>query len=754
MKFYTNTDWKKISESLKGCWVQSSKKRDKKAFFCNTAMGFDIETSSFKVLVQDKKGTDIIVKRACMYLWQFGLCGGVYYGRTYDDLYAFLDSLKKTLKLSAKRKVIVYVHNLAFDFQFIRSHFHVSEVFAREERKVMYAEIDGCIVFKCSYVLTNKSLDLLSEETETKKLVGELDYDLLRTPLTVLTKKEIMYAENDIKILLEYISKQIEKEKSIVNIPLTATGYIRRYYLNKLQNGNFKKYKYKYNPVIQLDYKTFKALEKAFAGGYTHANYINVGILQELIKSIDFTSSYPFVIISCKFPIKKFQHIKIQKKSQFEKYVQERPCVFEIIFEKIEAKTSITTISKSKCSFLKKDEESNETYETEAVTDNGRLVYGEYVSLWITDVDFEVIKKFYNISDYVITEFYCSEYGYLPKELIECTLKLYQDKTALKGVDGREEEYQLLKSLLNSMYGMCVTNPLAYDIEYDDNKGWSTLDKISEEEAAEKLKKSVESYSSVLSFAWGVWITAHARKNLLEMVKIIGEDVIYCDTDSIKYKNYEKYENIISEYNNELFQRAVEVCNFYKIDSKMLSPCDINGVKHPIGIFTDEGVYDFFKTLGSKRYISCKKGVISLTVSGVNKKEFYKYLVKLFGGKIVKKEEEVKGYKVNNEAEMIKIFNMFEFYFMGEGFDIPADYNGKLTHFYGDVPFSCTLTDYQGHKTLIEEKSYVHLEKQPFQMSTEQDFLDLLYKKASINKYYINRNEKIKLYKEKNKENK
>lgn len=749
MKFFTNADWKKISEKLKGCWVQSSKKRDKKAFFCNSPMAFDTETSSFKVFEKDEKGNDIVVKRGCMYLWQFGICGEVYYGRTYDDLYNFLGSLKKSLKLSSKRKVIVYVHNLAFDFQFIRSHFHVSAIFAREERKVMYAEIDDCIVFKCSYILSNKSLGMLSEETETKKLVGEIDYDLLRTPVTSLTEKEKMYAENDIKILLEYISQQIEKEKSIVNIPLTSTGYVRRYYLNKLQSGNFKKYKEKYKPVIEIDYKTFKALEKAFAGGYTHANYINIGVIQELVKSIDFTSSYPFVIVSSKFPIKKFQHIKIQKKSQFEKYVQERPCVFEIVFEKIEAKTSITTISKSKCSFLKKDEDSVESYEKVAVTDNGRLVYGEYVRLWITDVDFEVIKKFYTISDYVITDFYCSEYGYLPKELIECTLELYRDKTVLKGVDGKEEEYQLLKSLLNSMYGMCVTNPLAYDIEYDDFKGWKTLDGISDEEAGEKLKKSVTAYSSVLSFAWGVWITAHARKNLLEMVEIIGDDVIYCDTDSIKYKNYEKYEKNITEYNDILFKRAIETCKHYNLDEKMLTPCDINGKKHPIGIFTDEGVYDFFKTLGSKRYISCKKDVISLTVSGVNKKTYYKYLVKLFGGEIVEK-----GYKVNNEKEMFKIFNMFEFYFMGDGFDIPADYTGKLTHFYGDTAFSCTVTDYQGHKTLIEEKSYIHLEKQPFQMSTEQDFLDLLYKKASINRYYVNRNEKIKIYKEKNKENK
>ena len=84
---------------------------------------------------------------------------------------------------------------------------------------------------------------MLSEETETKKLVGDLDYELLRTPVTKLTEQEKRYAENDIKILLEYITKQIEKEKVITKIPLTSTGYVRRYYLNKVQNGNFKKYK-------------------------------------------------------------------------------------------------------------------------------------------------------------------------------------------------------------------------------------------------------------------------------------------------------------------------------------------------------------------------------------------------------------------------------------------------------------------------------------------------------------------------------
>ena len=42
--------------------------------------------------------------------------------------------------------------------------------------------------------------------------------------------------------------------------------------------------------------------------------------------------------------------------------------------------------------------------------------------------------------------------GFLPKELIEAIIKLYKDKTMLKGVIGKEIEYGNAKALLNSVY--------------------------------------------------------------------------------------------------------------------------------------------------------------------------------------------------------------------------------------------------------------------------------------------------------------
>jgi len=49
---------------------------------------------------------------------------------------------------------------------------------------------------------------------------------------------------------------------------------------------------------------------------------------------------------------------------------------------------------------------------------------------------------------------------------------LYQDKTILKGVDGSEVEYMLSKGMLNSIYGMSVTDIVKDNAIYTDD--WET----------------------------------------------------------------------------------------------------------------------------------------------------------------------------------------------------------------------------------------------------------------------------------------
>lgn len=80
---------------------------------------------------------------------------------------------------------------------------------------------------------------------------------------------------------------------------------------------------------------------------------------------------------------------------------------------------------------------------------------------------------------------------------------------------------------------MSVTNNIKDEVIFDNEIGWKERP-LSNNEILEKLK--YERKKGFLSFAWGVWVTAHARCNLLENVIKLDKYVIYCDTDSLKLK--------------------------------------------------------------------------------------------------------------------------------------------------------------------------------------------------------------------------
>lgn len=84
------------------------------------------------------------------------------------------------------------------------------------------------------------------------------------------------------------------------------------------------------------------------------------------------------------------------------------------------------------------------------------------------------------------------------------------------------------KEMLNSEYGMMVTDIMRDEIIYEEDWESSTP---SIEEAIDKYNKSK---SRFLYYPWGVWVTAYARRNLFRTIYKVKEDFIYADTDSIK----------------------------------------------------------------------------------------------------------------------------------------------------------------------------------------------------------------------------
>ena len=185
-------------------------------------------------------------------------------------------------------------------------------------------------------------------------------------------------------------------------------------------------------------------------------------------------------------------------------------------------------------------------------------------------------------------------------------MEYFRSKTQLKGVAGREYEYGKAKNLLNSSYGMMVTDIAKRDWEYVGGEFRPKPHDV--EEALEKFYKS---RSNFLSYQQGVWVTANARYRLRKMLWTIGPDVVYCDTDSIKYRG--DHEKDFADANAEIISKCEEN-GYYASDPK--------GNKHYLGTWEHDGDYAEFKSLGAKRYIVRYEGDTHYytTIAGVNKK--------------------------------------------------------------------------------------------------------------------------------------
>ena len=447
---------------------------------------------------------------------------------------------------------------------------------------------------------------------------------------------------------------------------------------------------------MTLEPEEFKQLQRAFAGGFTHASAFATGKIIENVGSFDFTSSYPSCIIAEEYPLSKSRLVEIHSMEEMRRYMRCYCCLFDIRIDGLQPKLFIDhPLSFSKCYGV-----------TGAQQDNGRIVKADCLYTTITEQDFYTLEEFYSWDSIAVSNFRIYYKGYLPTDFIKSVLKLYQDKTELKGVEGKEIEYLQAKGMINACYGMAVTSPVRPEIIYGEE--WS------EEEP--DLIKAIEKYNNskkrFLFYPWGVWITAYARRNLFNGIKAFGNDYIYSDTDSIKCLHPERHADYINAYNAEITSKLNKACEYHGIDPALTHPKTIKGVEKPLGVWDYEGEikdgvyipsYRRFKTLGAKRYMTeDASGSLSLTVSGLNKKSAVPYLLKK--------------YKDNTG-----VFNAF-----ADGLYIPAGATGKNTHTYINDEMQGVITDYLGNSAYYYELSGVHLSGADYSLSLARQYIDYI----------------------------
>ena len=556
-----------------------------KKTYKDVVCAFDIET------------TTIDDDNAIMYVWQFQIdnyCTVI--GRTWEEFKKFLRALKKRC---GGVWLVAYVHNLSFEFSFLKGvyKFKESEVFALAGRKVLKAEMYDFLELRCSYYQNNTNLDTLAKQWgKTRKESGKkFDYSKTRYPWTPLNRKERKYIQADVVALVEAIRGKMEYfNDSLYTIPLTATGYVRRDVKRIMK-------KYNYNQLQSLlpDGEITRRLVQAFRGGNTHANRFYAGKIVNDVSSWDISSAYPSSQVTELFPMGQWYDYQDKRLLTLDKVLElmraENALLLQVTFINLGLKN--LNASLWGCPYLSK----HKCQITKGLYDNGRVLWAECLTTYITDIDLKIILNEYQFDDIIIQSMAISKYGKLPQVLTDYTIELFRQKTILKGVEDKETEYRLSKERINSIYGMSVTNPLK-----DDTKYISGEFKRVEVDYIERIEK--ENKKAFQSYAWGVWITAHTRYKLESALNEVGEVFVYCDTDSVKFEGKKNLDRL-----NDKYIQLAELYGAYADDSK--------GKRHYMGVFEQEETYSAFKTLGAKRYAyEYRDGRHGVTISGVNKR--------------------------------------------------------------------------------------------------------------------------------------
>lgn len=478
------------------------RKRGKTAYkvhYLEIPCAFDIETTNIYKRKEDGKIDSEHRPYAFMYHWQMCIGRHVVFGRTWEEWLSCLDRLTREMNLSADHRLVIWVHNLPFEFQFFRRFVTVTEGFYKEPYKPLKVAISGGIEFRDSLALSNMSLEQFCKNSKGCihwKAEGDLDYDQIRTAATPLSNKELGYCYNDVAGLAECIADRM-KEDTLASMPMTSTGYVRRDCRNEMRKNKNNRRMFRESA---LDPKLYMMFKEAFRGGNTHANAARANqTITGRIYSYDITSSYPAVIMEEYYPMSAWSGYSVEEQLDNDPNMERYCYIFQVLIEDPEyiGTSGIPYISISKCSHITEGPDYQE--------DNGRIRRAECLEMTILEIDWKIIRSTYRMSAYRIRNMYAAKRGPLPAEFKNVVMDYFRRKTLLKGLEDPDSVYMYNKSknLLNALFGMTTTR-LDMDLvvyQPDHEMEYTTEGKGLEE----LLTKFYNSKNSFLPYQWGVY---------------------------------------------------------------------------------------------------------------------------------------------------------------------------------------------------------------------------------------------------------
>ena len=575
----------------------------------------------------------IVAWSAAFNVLGFDVC--TVWGDSPEQIVPFLTELQETLK---GNRTVIYVHNLAYDWQFLRKWCYrswgdpVSQLNTKPHYPVNI-EFSNGIIFRDSLILAQRSIEKWAKDlnVEHGKAVGKWDYDRIRHQKEPMSDDELDYIECDVLAGVECLAA-LRKALGVTfaSMPYTQTGIVRAAGREAGKPAGAHRLA---KACYERGYEVYHLLTEIYHGGYTHANrHLSGWTIEEDIKAYDFSSSYPFCMITEPMPIERFWPARTVTEEDILKNMKRMAYIFRFRARDVHLKDLDDPFPSLQLCKVRRI--------IDCIIDNGRVLDAGYIDIYLNEIDFSLVRRQYTWTECSIDDVYCSAKELLPQWLRDFVYDLYKQKTMLKG--GDKVLYALAKARLNSVYGMCVQRVLMDDIIEDPESGdYKTVSKDTPEEFEHEINKR----GTFLFYAWGVWTTSAAQRNVHDLTMCVDnrtENALYVDTDSCYATRWN--ESALALYN--------KLCKA-KLKAAGYDPVMFNGREYIPGVAELDGEYTQFRTVGAKRYCCREKdtGELKLTVSGVPKKAGAKCL-----------EDDIEKFQ--------------------SGFTFRGEITGKLTHLY------------------------------------------------------------------------
>lgn len=574
--------------------------RGKHVEYVDVTCTFDIETTN-----SDEDGF--------AYSFQTCIGGLVVVPRYFEDWAELIETLCDKWRVTEKRKLIIYVHNLGYEFtyliQLLTLRWGDCKALYTKSRKPLTLEFSNGIEFRDSLKLFQKSLARATEGCKHEKLKGDLNYTVYRTPDTPLDDKEFAYCVNDVLGLYEAIER-MKKEHGFnaATLPLSNTALVKQE-VNKTVNKDKG-----FDPIrkaLTLTKSQTYLAYKAMAGGDTHGARWKAGYTFTNCNSYDFKSAHPSQQLLWKFP--SGQPIDLPENTPEEDMTaiidNGMGWVGQVAVSGLHIKDECPDpcISVSKC------------INTEVITDsdNGRVLDTAGTLIFFCDSnDWQRIRDGYEYEEMTALDSFAFRLSYLPDSFRMAIFEKFKIKETMKG----SPEYMFSKICVNTIYGATAQKQIRDEYTADigetidfEKLGWEK----NLEDMDDKEVEKAQNKKNTFPFLWGLWTASLTRLKLWRLLKIVGWDkVIYWDTDSCKFEGAKV--PAVEEYNREIQEQC-------KKRGVVVDKAD--GEKVYIGVAEDEHPaadfgYKEFRFLHAKCYAArTYEGKLESTIAGVGKKE-------------------------------------------------------------------------------------------------------------------------------------